>query len=414
VPDQPLGGSRGGQRLPRQGAHPADALADQRTVRPADGIASDRASDSIAVVTGSDGPFWARTVLTPDRTWVVGRADDADIVVPGEQVSRHHLVLERCDQQWLIRDVSSNGSWQDGTRIGTAAVAVPFGTALRLNLGDRAGPQVLIEGPPPPVVPGAPAPRAAGAEPARRSRRYRRIAIALAVLVLLLVVADRVAARIASTEAVSQIVKHSQGLTRRPTVSFGGFPFLTQVAFGDYTDIRIGIEGITLPGPVRVDSVTGHLQGAHIPLSTAIGGKVSTIPVDHVAATVALRYADLNSFLAHQPGQLRLAGRHGGVQVTGRAVVAGQAIKVSGSARFRAENGGLVIAPTALHVAGGGTLGGLLGDAGVGLGGALSAFPAVSVPLPDLPFHLRLTSLHADAGGIVASAAADHIVLNAG
>ncbi|MDQ6850361.1 MAG: LmeA family phospholipid-binding protein [Actinomycetota bacterium] len=364
-------------------------------------------------MTGASGPSSARTLVSPDRAWTVGRAADADIVVHGDQVSRCHLVLERAQQDWLVRDVSSNGSWHDGTRIGLAGLHVPRGSEMRLYLGHRTGPQVLIEGPPAEMG-DAHTPASAVAEKAMPRRRYRRIGVVLVVLILLLGIADRVAARIASTQAVSQIVQQSQGLARRPSVSFGGFPFLTQVAFGKYTDIRVGIHDITPPGSVRIESISGLLQGAHVPLSTVIRNDVSTIPVDHVAATVALRFADLNSFLAHQPGHLTLAGRHGAVQVTGSVMEGGQTIKVSGSARLGANDAGLVIAPTSLHITGGGALGGVLGDASSLLSGPLSAFPPVPIPLPDLPFHLRMKSVHSDDNGVVAAATADHVVLDAG
>jgi len=59
-------------------------------------------------------------------------------------------------------------------------------------------------------------------------------------------------------------------------------PFLTQVATGSYDDIIVGIDGIAPDGGPRIDHVTAHLKGAHIPLSSALGDTVRTIPVDHV------------------------------------------------------------------------------------------------------------------------------------
>ncbi|WP_375477400.1 DUF2993 domain-containing protein [uncultured Jatrophihabitans sp.] len=230
------------------------------------------------------------------------------------------------------------------------------------------------------------------------------------MLVVLLAIADRVAAKIASTEAVSQIVQGSQGLATKPTVSFGGFPFLTQVIAGRYTDVSVGIDGLTPPNSVRIQRISAHLLGAHVPLSTLIHGTVSTIPIDHVTASLAFRFADLNAFLANQPGHLKLSWKSGAVQVSGRFVAAGEAIKVSGSTTLGVANGGLVITPTSLHVTGGGTL----GDLASLLGGSLSAFPPVPVPLPGLPFHLRLTAVHSAATGLAASAAANGLVLDAG
>ena len=55
----------------------------------------------------------------------------------------------------------------------------------------------------------------------------------------------------------------------------------------------------------------------------------------------------------------------------------------------------------------------MLGGAGGLLGDLLPAFPPVPVPLPDLPFHVRLTSVRSNDNGIVASASAEHVVLDA-
>lgn len=234
------------------------------------------------------------------------------------------------------------------------------------------------------------------------------------MLLVLLAVADRVSAHVASTEAVSQIVQKSQGLADRPSVSFGGFPFLTQVAFGKYSDIHVGMHNITPESSLRIDSISAHLRGAHVPLATVMNGELKTIPVDTVTATVAMRYDDLNAFLAHQPGHLKLAPKDGAVQVTGTVDEGGQTFDVSGAAKLAVDDGELVISPTSLHVKTGGPLDDILGDASDVLGDVLSAFPPVPVPMPGLPFDLRLTSVHSNDNGLVASGAADKVVLPAG
>jgi hypothetical protein len=233
----------------------------------------------------------------------------------------------------------------------------------------------------------------------------------LAVILAVFAIVDRVAAHVASTQAVSQIVQQSQGLAKKPTVSFGGFPFLTQVAFGNYSDIHVAIDGISVPGVMRIQSVDAHLQGAHVPLATVIHGKVEKIPVDLITATVGVRFADLDAFLARQPGHLKLAGQNGAVRVSGSFVQGGQTIRVHGSATLGASGGGLVVTPKSLHVSGGGVLGGVLGDLGGVLG---SAFPPIPVPMPNLPFHLRLTSVHTTNDEITVSGAAEHVVLDTG
>src|SRR5262245_43497400 len=210
---------------------------------------------SVTVLPGAErdgGPV--STTITPDRTWIVGRAPDSDIVVDDSRVSRRHLVVETAGAAWVIRDVSTNGSWAAGVRIGPGGVEIPDAGEVRLHLGDSAGPELVVAdgspsglgtlplGPGPadwPAVPVDPLPEAAvpmdsaGAAvrmdsadvappPARRrrfSRRTRWLTGILIVLVLVLVVADRVAASVASTKAVKEVVQRSQGLVENPSVS---------------------------------------------------------------------------------------------------------------------------------------------------------------------------------------------------
>ena len=329
------------------------------------------------VVTGGDrAGAVGSTTITTDRTWTIGRSADCDVVVDDGRVSRRHLVVESTGPMWVIRDVSANGTWTAGVRLGPAGVAIPDNAELRLNLGDPAGPVIVVAGGPPTrplvgpaladlatVVPGPAGPaRPAAARPAPpagsaavppgpaamptgrrvRRRRTRWLVGGVIALAVLLVVADRLAAAAASTEAVQQVVAQSQGLGSTPTVSFGGIPFLTQVAFGKYTDIAVGINGITPPGGPRVEHLSAHLKGAHIPLSKVVHNSVKTIPVDHVTATLTIAFSDLNAFLRDQPGQLVLsAGKDGAVQVSGQLTEDGSVIMIAGSARLQSDDGQL-------------------------------------------------------------------------
>jgi LmeA-like phospholipid-binding/FHA domain len=373
-------------------------------------------SASVVVLAGpgADG-IGAPMTISTDRSWTVGRAPECDIVVDDNRVSRRHLVVESSGPAWVIRDVSSNGSWAGGQRIGPSGLAIPDAGEVRLHLGDAAGPEVVIAGQPlaRPASPAGVAPLAGGpvlVPPSRPRRRRTRWLIVVVVVALVLVVADRVSAALASTAAVSQLVQQSQGLGSKPTVSFGGFPFLTQVAFGKYRNIAVGIDDITPPGGPRIKHLSAHLDGAHIPLSNAIHDNVAKIPVDHVTATVTIGFADLNDFLKNQPGGLVLsAGQDGAVQISGNVTQEGTPISVTGSAKLQAQDGELTVVPSNLQVKGSG-----FDDLLNGLGGLSGLFPPIPVPLPDLPFNVRITSVHTNGSGLVAGAAADHVVLETG
>jgi pSer/pThr/pTyr-binding forkhead associated (FHA) protein len=364
-------------------------------------------SASVVVLTGSTEIYpTAPTTISTDRTWTVGRAPDCDIVVDDSRVSRRHLVVESSGPAWVIRDVSANGSWVAGQRVGPGGIVIPDAGELRLRLGDSAGAELVIVG-----ERSGQLARDVVASTAGHPRRHRTrwLIIALVVAVALVVV-DRVSAALASTAAVSQVVQQSQGLGDKPTVSFGGFPFLTQVAFGKYRDIAVGIDDITPPGGPRIKHLSAHLDGAHIPLSKAIHNNVAKIPVDHVSAIVTIGFADLNNFLKSQPGALVLsAGKDGSVQISGTVDQDGTQINVSGSAKLQAQDGALTVVPSDLQVKGTG-----FDDLLNGLGGLSGLFPPIPVSLPNLPFNVRITSVHADSSGLVAGAAADHVVLDTG
>ncbi len=410
-------------------------------------------------------------VITSAKPWVIGRSRDADVVIDDARVSRRHLVIECAGPAWLVKDASSSGSWHNGSRVGPDGVTLQGAGRLRFNLGDRSGPEIVLfansavaaaEDSTVPFDPAlaastailgssaaAPAAQAAAApvaqaaaapatpsavalsrtpvkpasaadrperpgepRPASTRRRGRRVAIALLVLILLLTIADRAAAKLASKQAVAQVVQQSQGLTGKPSVSFGGFPFLTQVVFGKYTDINVKIGGITVAGAPRIQQISGHLKGAHIPLSKAIGGHVGKIPVDHVSATVAMTFADLNAFLKDQPGHIVLAQRKGALQFSGGFEQAGTTINVTGSAEIAANGDGLTVTPKNIHATGSGDTGDVLDDISGALDGAAQFFPPVPVPMAGLPFNLRLTSVHVNGSGVTASAAADHLILD--
>jgi ABC-type multidrug transport system ATPase subunit/pSer/pThr/pTyr-binding forkhead associated (FHA) protein len=79
-------------------------------------------------------------VVSADQQFVIGRSRTADLVMRDSGVSRRHLEIESFGDGWAVRDVSANGTWMDGKRIGTVSVR---GEA-RFRLGGTAGPELLL------------------------------------------------------------------------------------------------------------------------------------------------------------------------------------------------------------------------------------------------------------------------------
>ncbi|MBW0114991.1 FHA domain-containing protein [Pseudonocardia abyssalis] len=92
-----------------------------------------------------------RVQVPAGRPFVIGRGPTADLDLPGEHVSRTHLVVELTDGRWTLTDHSRYGTYSEGRRV----------TTLALN-----GPTVVHLGSPPTVTAlefrpvGAPARRA--------------------------------------------------------------------------------------------------------------------------------------------------------------------------------------------------------------------------------------------------------------
>ncbi|ADP81471.1 LmeA family phospholipid-binding protein [Pseudofrankia inefficax] len=227
----------------------------------------------------------------------------------------------------------------------------------------------------------------------------------MALLVLQLVglaVVDRVAAHLAASQMVSQVQK-SQQLPTKPEASVGGFPFLTQVVAGNYKDIGLRIHRVAV-SDLCVDDIDLHVRGAHLPLRKLIGNDVTTMPIDRVVGTVKLTYADLNAYLAGQPGDVRLAAAKNGMRVSAPVDVpiVGQ-VKVFGDVRATVLDNRLTIAPTALGVDG-------LGALSIPAGAVRTL--TVDVPLSGLPMNLRLTEARTTSAGVEVTAEADHLNLD--
>ncbi|CAO5169943.1 ABC transport system ATP-binding/permease protein [Frankia sp. AiPs1] len=103
--------------------------------------------------------------LTGDGPAVVGRARVADIVINDGRVSRRHFVLHPSASGWRVEDVSANGLWQDGRRVGDVGIS----DELRLRLGAADGPEVVLAPIRPAIPPTAPTRGPSTATPANQA-----------------------------------------------------------------------------------------------------------------------------------------------------------------------------------------------------------------------------------------------------
>lgn len=212
----------------------------------------------------------------------------------------------------------------------------------------------------------------------------------LVVLVLvlgLLLVGDRVAVAVVEDRVAAELAAQPE-VTGTPEVDVRGFPFLTQAVGGRYDDVRISL--IATP-PEQADAVPVDvtLRGVRLPLSDALSGSVSELPVDRVDGTATLSY----DLLAAELGGDATIEADGEALRIGRTVeVLGQTFPVTAAGTVALDGDQLVVDVD--RAAG----------AGLELPGALvdrvSDLLDLRYTVPELPFGLQLTGVAPAADGV--------------
>jgi hypothetical protein len=178
-------------------------------------------------------------------------------------------------------------------------------------------------------------------------------------------------------------------------VSITGFPFLTQVAAGDYRQIDVSA------GQVAADGATLHdlkvrLSGVHATVGQVLGRGSSMVTADRAAGSAMVGFGTVDRRL---PGGFRLHPAGKNLSVSGRLAFHGVHIPVSATVAVGVSASGIKVSPVRVEVPG---LPGL----------PVSAYSSqlhVVVPLSTLPLHMHLTSVHVTPDGLRIAASARHV-----
>jgi DUF2993 family protein len=223
------------------------------------------------------------------------------------------------------------------------------------------------------------------------SRRRSGCLVAVLVLLVLvvgaLVVADRVAVRVAEDRMAEEIASRG-GLAGTPDVDITGVPFLTQAAAGTYRDIRVGLTADELgqPAGTRADV---SLRGVHLPLSDVLSRSVQEIPVDRVDGTATLSYALLAEQLG---GGTTLAADGDRLRITGTIEVLGLDLPLTAVGTVRLDGQDVVIDVQSASAGGASVPDPVLRRAAEQLD--------LRYPIPALPFGLQVTGVRPGAEGV--------------
>ncbi len=227
------------------------------------------------------------------------------------------------------------------------------------------------------------------------------VLLVLAVLALAVVMGDRAGAALAEHKASEYL---SEPFGHPAAVRVHGTPFLTQALRGRYADIEVSGGGLRI-GEMSGATLTAHLYDAVLPPRELLNGRTSQLPCARIEGRIVLPY-----------GELARVSRIPGLSLTyeKERLVASASLPVPGIsalARVSGQAGLTVVDSTVwLRVRG-------LSVAGIGLPSLVvkQLLPSLNVPipLPELPYGLRLDALTPQAAGLVVSGSAHDVVFRA-
>jgi hypothetical protein len=250
-----------------------------------------------------------------------------------------------------------------------------------------------------------------------RPRKRRGRGLLITVIVLLVIVAaglavlDRVGASYAEgviADKVAQQVANQKATSDKPDVTIEGVPFLTQVADGRYQEIKIELANFSGPaGNGRtIKMPVLDIRAKDVVASVAAlrnGGKI-------VATTVTgagtIDYATVQS-LVEQKG-VQLGEKDGKLTLTAPVRILQQTVTVNGTATLSVEHNIVsvhfdsVSAPGLPQIP---LVQNLLTNSAKNL--------SVSIKVPALPLKLAVQKVQPTAAGLVITAGASDVQLNA-
>jgi hypothetical protein len=222
----------------------------------------------------------------------------------------------------------------------------------------------------------------------------RTFLVALLVLAGAAVAGDRVAEHLAAGEAESRLA--AQGLAD-PHVEVGGFPFLTQLAAREFSDVRVTASSLDVEqGTARDVDVTARgvaaPSGGDVTLAEVEGRGLVTY--DEVVARAGV--PDLRMRPGDSPDTVRM---------TTTVQVLGEPVDVVATSRVRASGRTVRVTPRSFELADGSSVGGSLTRS---LGERLT----VVYPLRDLPEGVEVRGVRATAGGFEVTVRGRDVVLS--
>jgi LmeA-like phospholipid-binding len=250
-----------------------------------------------------------------------------------------------------------------------------------------------------------------------RKRWGRRLLIAVIVLLViiatLLVVADRLGASYAErkiSDRVAQQVADQGATSEKPDVTVEGVPFLTQVLAGRYQEIRIGLKNFSGPAgngrTIRMPLLDIRAKDVRAPLET-LRTRRGNIVATTVTGTGTVDYATVADLTGKQG--VKLGEKDGKLAVTAPVTILDQRVTVNGTANLTVRDDVVSVRfdqVTAASLPNVPLVQNLLNN--------YARQISLDVKLPALPLKLAVQKVQPTADGLVVTAGADEVQLNAG
>jgi hypothetical protein len=224
----------------------------------------------------------------------------------------------------------------------------------------------------------------------------RKVVVALIMLAVLLAIVDRVAVTGVQNEIAKQVAA-KYDLAEQPTVEIKGVPFLTQALLGRYQEIHVAIGPMTVEG-VDLAGVDATLTGVTAPLGDLIQDpSKADIRAEHVDGTVVVSWKTIDD---RAPSGVTLDGEGGDkLKVSGKVSAFGRSVPVTADVKITVVSGGVKLTPVGVKVAG-----------GISVPNP-EKFLTFTVPVKNLPLHLKLTSVKSTPEGLAVAATATDVPL---
>ncbi|MDS1271912.1 DUF2993 domain-containing protein [Lipingzhangella sp. LS1_29] len=220
------------------------------------------------------------------------------------------------------------------------------------------------------------------------------LVVGVLVLLALVVAADR-GLHYATENEVGNQVARQYPMTAEPDVTIGGFPFLTQVIAGTYSEVNV-VTGAFTYNEVQLERVDVTLTDVEAPLSDLLSGEPDIV-AEEAEGTILVPYSELQQRIQREGMTIEQEG--GTPRITGDFAHGGISVSVQSDLELAVEESTISVSPRNIEVS---------GDVPIDVDLVEDSL-AFELPLGELPFGLRVTDIQTEPNGLEVTAEGEDV-----